>query len=123
MHQADTGERPAPCCCSTAHFTEREVDVLTQVAAGLTNGEVAAALGISGNTVAAHLREMLTRSNVRSRAALVAWAYAVGVLAPYTWPPRWSGRRCLQLPPAAGVADSLARKVAAVPYTTASQCR
>ena len=98
MNQADVKDRPAPCCCHTEHFTQREVDVLCQVAAGLTNDEVAAALRISGHTVAGHLREMLTRSNVRSRAELVAWAYAVGVLAPYMWPPRWSGRRCLQLP-------------------------
>ena len=98
MDQADVKDRPAPCCCHTEHFTQREVNVLCQVAAGLTNDEVAAALRISGHTVAGHLREMLTRSNVRSRAELVAWAYAVGVLAPYMWPPRWSGRRCLQLP-------------------------
>jgi DNA-binding CsgD family transcriptional regulator len=98
MRKARAKEGPAPCCCRTEHLTEREVDVLCQVAAGSTNDEVATSLGISCHTVAGHLREMLTRSNVRSRAELVAWAYAVGVLAPYVWPPRWSGRRCLQLP-------------------------
>ncbi len=109
MHQGDVRERHAPCCCSTAHFTEREVHVLREVAAGSTNDEVAVALGISAHTVAGHLRVMLTRSNVRCRAELVAWAYAVGVLAPYTWPPRWSGRRCLEMPasrPPAGQLDS-----------------
>jgi DNA-binding CsgD family transcriptional regulator len=97
MHQAGMKERPTPCCCHTEHFTEREVEVLCHVAAGSTNDEVATALGISAHTVAGHLREMLARSNARSRAELVAWAYAVGVLAPHVWPPRWSGRRCLQL--------------------------
>jgi DNA-binding CsgD family transcriptional regulator len=89
---------PTPCCCSTEHFTEREVDVLCHVAAGLTNDEVAASMNISGHTVAGHLRAMLNRSHARTRAELVARAYAAGVLVPYAWPPQWSGRRCLALP-------------------------
>jgi DNA-binding CsgD family transcriptional regulator len=89
---------PAPCCCGTEHFTEREVGVLRHVAAGLTNEDVAAAMNISGHTVAGYLRTMLNRSQARTRAELVARAYAAGVLVPHVWPPRWSGRRCLTLP-------------------------
>lgn len=96
MDQAD--RRPAPCCCTTAHFTEREVDLLCHVAAGKTNEEAAMAMNISGHTVAGHLRAMLDRCRARSRAELVARAYAGGVLLPYAWPPHPSGRRCLGLP-------------------------
>jgi DNA-binding CsgD family transcriptional regulator len=94
--------QPAPCCCHTEHFTEREIGILRQVAAGDTNEDIAASLNISGHTVAGHLRTMLSRSRSRNRAELVAHAYAVGVLLPATWPPRPSGRRCLQLPPTDG---------------------
>ncbi len=93
--------QPVPCCCHAEHFTDRELDVLCQVAAGSTNDEVASAMNLSGHTVAGHLRAMLNRSNARSRAELVARAYAVGVLVPNTWPPRRSGRRCVQLTPVA----------------------
>jgi len=87
--------RPAQCCCHAERFTEREVDVLCQVAAGASNEEVASTLGISGHTVAGYLRVMLHRSQARNRAELVARAYAVGILIPHAWPPRRSGRRCL----------------------------
>jgi DNA-binding CsgD family transcriptional regulator len=96
-------EQAAPCCCRADHFTAREIDVLCQVAAGLTNDEAAATLGISTSTVAGHLREMLNRCGVRRRAELVARAYAAGVLTPGEWPPRRTGRRCIQLP--AGAAN------------------
>jgi DNA-binding CsgD family transcriptional regulator len=98
MDQVHPTERPAPCCCRSEHFTEREIEVLCQVAAGLTNDEVATAMNISGHTVAAHLRAMLNRSRARSRAELVALAYATGMLVPHVWPPRRSGRRCIVVP-------------------------
>jgi DNA-binding CsgD family transcriptional regulator len=95
MNQASPPQWLAHCCCETEHFTEREVDVLCHVAAGLTNDEIAASMHISGHTVAGHLRTMLTRSKSSSRAELVARAYATGVLVVYAWPPCRSGRRCL----------------------------
>ncbi len=98
MDEARLYEQTTPCCCSADHFTVREMDVLCQVAAGLTNDEAAVVLSISTNTVAGHLREMLNRCGVRRRAELVARAYAAGVLSPGEWPPRRTGRRCIQLP-------------------------
>jgi len=95
LDEVTPADQPAQCCCHAEHFTEREVDVLCQVAAGASNEEVASTLSISGHTVAGYLRAMLHRSQARNRAELVARAYAVGILIPYTWPPRLSGRRCL----------------------------
>jgi DNA-binding NarL/FixJ family response regulator len=88
-------DQPAQCCCHAEHFTEREVEVLCQVAAGAANEEVASSLNISGHTVAGYMRVMLHRSQARNRAELVARAYAAGILIPHAWPPRRSGRRCL----------------------------
>jgi DNA-binding NarL/FixJ family response regulator len=99
MDQTIAISQSTQCCCHTEHFTERETGILRQVAAGDTNDAIATRLNISGHTVAGHLRTMLTRSQARNRAELVARAYAAGVLLPATWPPRLSGRRCLQLPP------------------------
>jgi len=96
MDDEVTLAEPVRCCCHTQHFTERELDVLCHVAAGAANEEVASSMSISGHTVAGYLRAMLHRSQARNRAELVARAYAAGVLIPHTWPPRPSGRRCLQ---------------------------
>lgn len=88
-----------PCCCGSEHLTEREVSVLCLIAAGHSNAEIAKSLHISGHTVDRHVTEMLRRSDVPNRAALVARAYSLGVLRTADWPPRQSGRRCLrQLP-------------------------
>jgi DNA-binding CsgD family transcriptional regulator len=98
LDEVTPADPPAPCCCHTEHFTERELDVLCQVAAGAANDEVATSMNISGHTVAGYLRTMLRRSQARNRAELVARAYATGILIPNTWPPLRSGRRCLQHP-------------------------
>ncbi|HZC39678.1 MAG TPA: helix-turn-helix transcriptional regulator [Streptosporangiaceae bacterium] len=101
MNEIISGDELAPCCCHSGHFTERELDVLCLVAAGAANDQIAHALAISSHTVARHLQKMLSRADARSRAELVARAYAAGILLPRTWPPGRSGRRCLEPPPPA----------------------
>ncbi|HEX7130959.1 MAG TPA: AAA family ATPase [Iamia sp.] len=53
-------------------FTSREVDVLQQIAAGLTSRQVADELGISVRTVEHHIASMFARTGVNDRHALVA---------------------------------------------------
>lgn len=50
-------------------LTERELDVLQQVARGMSNKEVAATLHISEETVKVHIRNLLRKLDVRSRVA------------------------------------------------------
>lgn len=52
-----------------AGLTERELDVLQEVAQGMSNKQVAAQLHISEETVKVHIRNMLRKLNVRSRVA------------------------------------------------------
>ncbi|WP_416411941.1 response regulator [Pantoea sp. App145] len=55
-------------------LTERELDVLQEVARGLSNKEIASTLHISEETVKVHIRNMLRKLDVRSRvAATVLW--------------------------------------------------
>lgn len=55
-------------------LTDREQDVLQEVARGLSNKEIAAILHISEETVKVHIRNLLRKLDVRSRvAATVMW--------------------------------------------------
>jgi two-component system NarL family response regulator len=57
-----------------SQLTAREVEVLTLVAKGLRNKEIAAALAISEETVQGHMKHILSKMcvNDRTRAAIVA---------------------------------------------------
>jgi DNA-binding CsgD family transcriptional regulator len=56
-------------------LTAREIEVLTHVAAGRTNREIASALTISQHTVGRHLENVFAKLGVKSRAAATAYAY------------------------------------------------
>jgi NarL family two-component system response regulator YdfI len=61
-------------------LTRREHDVLSGVARGERNKEIAARLGISGATVKTHLASVFYKLNVDSRASAVAVAMERGIL-------------------------------------------
>lgn len=56
-------------------LTQREVEVLTQVAAGASNKEIARTLFISDKTVSRHLANIFNKLDVTSRTAAAAWAH------------------------------------------------
>lgn len=59
-------------------LTKRELDVLTLVARGETNKEIAAELYVSASTVDYHMRNILAKLHLRNRAQVVAWAVEHG---------------------------------------------
>lgn len=61
-------------------LTAREVEVVAQVAAGLTNREIAARLFISPKTVDRHLGNIFNKTGVSNRAALAAYATRHGLV-------------------------------------------
>jgi DNA-binding NarL/FixJ family response regulator len=65
-----------------ATVTERELDVLRQVAAGRSNTEIAAALSLSVATIKTHVSRLLDKLGCRDRVQLVVLAYETGVAVP-----------------------------------------
>ncbi|MFE7046401.1 response regulator transcription factor [Streptomyces atratus] len=65
-------------------LTPRETEVLRQVARGLSNTEIAAALGISPPTVKDHVSVILGKLGVRDRVQATIAAYETGLIRPGT---------------------------------------
>jgi len=68
--------RARPISSSIANrLTQRELEVLKLLAAGMTQGQIASRLFISPKTVGTHIEHILAKLAVRSRAQAVAIAY------------------------------------------------
>ena len=65
-------------------LSDREMEILTTVAKGATNKEIAARLFISEATVKTHLLHIYDKLEVNDRAAAVGAAYERGLIAPGT---------------------------------------
>ncbi|MFF0609741.1 response regulator [Nocardia tengchongensis] len=63
-------------------ITNREAEVLTLVAQGLTNREIAAQLVLSEHTVKTHVARILTKLGLRDRAQMIIYAYETGLVRP-----------------------------------------
>jgi DNA-binding NarL/FixJ family response regulator len=64
----------------TRVLTEREVEVLSMVARGLSNAEIAEELTISPATAKTHVAHLLTKLDARDRIQLVIMAYQSGLV-------------------------------------------
>lgn len=64
-----------------------EARILALAADGATTASIAAVVGLTADGVTYHLRRLSARWNVPNRTALVARAYALGVLDASAWPP------------------------------------
>jgi DNA-binding NarL/FixJ family response regulator len=81
--RGDEGEQQGP---GLEVLTARELDVLKGIAAGLSNKQIAADLGISRRTVESHRESLMRKIDIRTVAGLTRFALDAGLLddaAPY----------------------------------------
>ena len=72
----DPGQKPPD------GLTVREAEVLTPLAAGLSNAEIGSRLYLSNATVKTHINRIFAKTGARDRAQAVRYAYQHGLAAP-----------------------------------------
>ena len=79
IEAAGAGRRPAPPPNLPDELTPREAEVLSLIARGLSNGEIASTLVVSEATVKTHINHLFSKIGARDRAQAVHYAYTHGL--------------------------------------------
>lgn len=86
LDESDSAQRSSNATSTTKlhGLTEREVEILAQLASGKTNQEIAATLYISEKTVHNHLSHIFPKLSVGNRTEAAKVAYQLGIALPET---------------------------------------
>ena len=79
------------CGCMRFELTDREVDVLEQLAEGKSTSAAARCLFVSPQAVTYHVGNLLAKLQCTNRSGLIARAFVLGILQ-RTWPPKAAPR-------------------------------
>jgi DNA-binding NarL/FixJ family response regulator len=77
-----TPGRPQPAEPPGGALTDRETQVVRQMALGKSNREIARELFVTEATVKTHVNNVFGKLDVSDRAAAVAWAFRSGLASP-----------------------------------------
>jgi DNA-binding NarL/FixJ family response regulator len=83
-HLPDPSTGRSPTDQRLGQLTDREREVLVQVARGHSNAEIADLLTVSEKTVKTHVGRILAKLDLRDRVQVVVFAYEAGVIHPGT---------------------------------------
>jgi DNA-binding NarL/FixJ family response regulator len=84
-------QRPRPAGSTPeqlSELTDRELEVMRQIACGLSNAEIADALMVGETTVKTHVNRILTKLQLRDRTQAAVMAYETGLVQPGISPGR-----------------------------------
>lgn len=83
---ATAARRPEPAAAASATtgpspdgLTERELEILSLIARGLTNPEIAAQLFLSNHTIKTHIGRIFAKTGSRDRAAAIGYAHRYNI--------------------------------------------
>ncbi|WP_447527547.1 MULTISPECIES: two-component system response regulator NarL [unclassified Vreelandella] len=79
LAEALRNQRATPTAPDIRSLTQREREILRQLAGGLSNKLIARKLDITEGTVKVHVKHLLKKLNLRSRVEAAVWAVQAGI--------------------------------------------